>query len=343
MKKAVKRILACLMCAAMLVCSMSIEIFADSKDVNYTVAVSSNAPTSVTPTANTPVENKFKLAETSVNGQEYILLDAYDSTAQKKEYLILTEYCVPQGIGALDSGTGEDYYFYADPSKSWAWSNDASAANYYWNPSAVGSTANFLNSAEVVSATIDSGINAYAQEHTWQFEQPSDCTVKAAPATMKYSLLSGREYVTYAQKIGYETHNIGNTTLKTTAFCYLRSPHKLNANYFAAVRVHGADAGKTMFLQGNALTYVSGHRRVMRPCFYISEDFFKNVKLDMSMGDNVKSVIINLLTDEEGVKLYGEDWYTLKPIDISDAVEGKFSLESNGGDRVKSGYILSVS
>ena len=346
MKKAVKRILASLLCAAMLACSMSIEIFADSKDVNYTVAVSSGAPTSVTPTANTPVENKFKLAETSVNGQEYILLDAYDSTAQKKEYLILTEYCVPQGIGALDSGTGEDYYYYADPLKTWAWSENASSENYYWNPSAEGSTANFLNSAEVVGATIDSGINAYAQEHTWQFEQPSDCTVKAAPATMKYSLLSGREYVTYAQKIGYETHNIGNTTLKTTAFCYLRSPHKSNATYFAAVRVHDdgkGNIGKTMFLQGNALTYVPTHRRVMRPCFYISEDFFKNVKLDMSMGDNVKSVIINLLTDEEGIKLYGEDWYTLKPIDISDATEGKFSLESNGGDRVKSGYTLSVS
>ena len=341
MKKTIKKLLVCGICSAV-VCGISCAAFADSKNIDYSAAVSSSMPAS--PIAESPAEFKFKPADSSISGQEYVLLDVYDSDAEKKEYFVLAEYGVPKGIGALDSGKGIDFYNYADTEKKpWGWSADAEDEHNWWNPSAEGSTANFINSDEVVSAVIDENVGEYVTEHEWHFENAKGFT--PASVTTKYALLSGREYIEYSDRIGYSVHNVGQTSLAANGFWYLRTPNAAAENAVAAVRVHTAgQLGKIVFLSNTqALGYLSGHTRVMRPCFYLSEDFFRNVKLDIdSLGAEVKKVIRDTIPYEDISDLYTTEELLQIGYDVPDP-DALCKIVSQGFNEDKTLYSIEFS
>ncbi|MDO5310826.1 MAG: hypothetical protein Q4E94_02845, partial [Clostridia bacterium] len=111
------------------------------------------------------------------------------------------------------------------------------------------------------------------------------------------------------------------------------------------VRVHTAgQLGKIVYLSNTqVLGYLSGHTRVMRPCFYLSEDFFRNVKLDIdSLGTEVKKVIRDTIHYEDIADLYSTEELLQIGYDVPDP-EALCKIVSQGFNEDKTLYSIEFS
>ncbi|MGN0178517.1 MAG: hypothetical protein ACI4DY_03620, partial [Monoglobaceae bacterium] len=286
--------------AAAFAASGALPIYADTSLYTYNSAISSSA--AVEAEAETPPQYKFTLdknVRTSENVQEYILLDYYDSDGER-QYFVMTEYCLPPGIASaeedisLETSYGSGVYRFCASDSGFDWNGDG---KYYWDKLQNGSPAHFLNTDAVEDAAIDESMQPYVRENTWKFEQSKNAEYKNKQYeyTAKYSDLAWSEY--YGQKlykkIGYSGKVLGGYA--KNYFWWLRSAEasgdspKGRAWGIRSNGYNGNPNGSAVML-GTDRADSCSHR----PCFYLSEEFFKNVKLDVSsMGSEVKSLFLS--------------------------------------------------
>ncbi len=275
-------------------------LYADTSLYTYTSAINSAAV--VEAEAETPPQYKFALdknVRTSENVQEYILLDYYDGDGERR-YFVMTEYCLPSGIASadgdisLETSYGSGVYRFCAADSELDWNGDG---KYYWDKTQKGSPAYFLNADATEDAVIDESMQPYVREHTWKFEQSKNSGYKNKQYeyTAKYSDLAWSEY--YGQKlykkIGYSGKVLGGYA--KNYFWWLRSTEASSESPKGRVwgirsnGYNGNPNGSAVML-GTERADSCSHR----PCFYLTEEFFKNVKLDVpSMGSEVKNIFLS--------------------------------------------------
>ena len=127
----------------------------------------------------------------------------------------------------------------------------------------------------------------YINTHTWYTEPTNTCS--AYMADSKLALLSLTEYIENAERIGVVLGEKGQW--------WLRTPHNMGMYVWQFLSNKSVGAS-------NSVTSVY-ELRYNRPCFYLSDEFFKSVKLDVaSMGSEVKKLIKEKLTLAEAKELY---------------------------------------
>ncbi len=146
--------------------------------------------------------------------------------------------------------------------------------------------------------SIDSGIKSYIQTHKWMVEGntvSSDAMKNDYYATCKLALLSLKEYIMYSDKIGYQAKNYKQMSKSNW---YLRSPMP-NGNG-VLTKNHIGQVGNTTGIAASDASIINssegqGIKFGIRPCFWVSEDYFKNVKIDvLSAGSGVINEIKSL-------------------------------------------------
>lgn len=226
----------------------------------------------------------------------------------------------------LDEFTDEDgkkqYFIYANDSYGRITQLAPEVSRNNFNPEDADGIGYFLNNNfynGMHARTIpqfDSVIKEYIKEHEYLIEGStlsysgalSDYAYQQYDykVNMKISLISVNEYAKYHKKIqtGFY-HDVGSTFATTWGSRILfRSPATLineNSNGVNALRFYQNNIGDT-----GAENVFTGAEHFIRPCFYVSEDYFKNVKLT-SAGDEVKKCIRMNFTKAELSDLYTDE------------------------------------
>ena len=226
----------------------------------------------------TPEEYLFSLAD-DADTKEYILLKSVNANAGDGFFVMTNGYT--EGGAAYDTNsygaTNSDH------------KGTKTEQSLVYDPERDGSVAQRLNADSYIEEHFPL-MKDYINTHTWYTEEGYG--LDSYKTDCKISLLSTTEYTVNAGRIGYKPNGEAKQW-------WLRSPHK-TAKYYAMWE----------FLPGGTIncawdvesTYIN---RVIRPCFYLNEDFFKNVKLDTSkMGDEVKRAMREAVSYSEAQSLY---------------------------------------
>ena len=308
---------------------------ADTADVDYDTNTGTDA---ISPIINdTPNEYKFSLPDSE---KTYVLIDSYKNESGKREFFVMTDYSASGGL-ATDALSQNRYKFAKSSSYTW----DGESENYVWNPSDTNTLVGFINSDTFISAMIDSEIDEYVTAHKYKFEPASEWNKSVkSEVESRYALPSISEINHYKDRIGVKAYeyNVSSGTMTTTANSWwLRTPPKTGGN--GAMVFHGSSLAPAWQSCDN------GWGKTIRPCFYLTEDFFKNVKLDSSdLGSAVIQIVDfdSILSKEQALALgYTEDdWNRLSTefVNISTQTSDDVNIVCNGESRIKSGYTLSV-
>ncbi len=147
-----------------------------------------------------------------------------------------------------------------------------------------------MTSTSTVTGTIPSAIRAYMVEHDWLTEagNEDDTYVLNDSVTCgKIALMSYSEYIKYCDKFGYQVADSGTVRL--------RSPNADRSGYNIGYNVS----------DGELVQEARAPRHLIRPCFYLNSNFFKEVKLDISAtGSEVKKIIVENYTKDEMSAVY---------------------------------------
>lgn len=156
---------------------------------------------------------------------------------------------------------------------------------------------------------IDSAIKNYIVTHDWVIEgnnQDADETKHLTAVTKtdysvncKIALLSWSEYIKYSDKIGYASTQYVDNNMTATTTSVLRSPNNSATSLYHFKESDGSISGSL-----NVTTKAAPTTAYLRPCFYVSEDYFKNTHLT-DIGSEVKNILKDF-TDEE-LKTAGYD------------------------------------
>lgn len=204
----------------------------------------------------------------------------------------------------------------------------ASTNNFDYNPNDSRSIAYWLNQPEFEYTTdqantptnvankagctiIPEEIRPYVQTHTWWQEQAPIYegtnvvgTSDAFSVECKYNLLSITEYVANKKYISVTQSGDSKVTDDTNPWArgqvtMTRTPGR-GANRRYSV-INGA---------GNidAKPCDTFYKAKIRPCFYLSKDFFRNVKMNVAeLGDDVKQIIVRDVALDDAKNLYTVD------------------------------------
>lgn len=213
--------------------------------------------------------------------------------------------------------------------------NDLNLA-VYLNSDFLNGTSNYGSMTANNSMTeIDPVIKDYIVDHDWYIEgngQPADETKHLTDATendfsvnCKIALLSWSEYIKYSDKIGYASTQYIDKNLTNTHTIFLRTPNESATNLYVFQEKSGNISGSF-----NVTTTSAPTSAFLRPCFYVSEDYFKRTHLT-NIGSAVKDVLKEF-TDEE-----------LKTAGYNDAEIA--DIKGTGGDTpdeptYKSGFVM---
>ena len=156
--------------------------------------------------------------------------------------------------------------------------------------------------------SIDSGIKSYIQNHNWLVEGNSalsNTTMKTDYyANCKIALLSLSEYIMYSDKLGHKAKNNGKMTRSSW---YLRSPIAESNGILKNNRI-GFVANSSGVVSGDNTLVSSGIKFGIRPCFWVSEDYFRNVKLDgATTGKKVFEILRQTIPKDGYGELYTND------------------------------------
>ena len=331
----VKRFLSTILCMV-LATGITSTVYADTSDVDYSTNTGTAA---ISPIINdTPNAYRFSLPDSAKN---YVLIDSYQNTESgKREFFVMADYSASGGL-TTDALSQNRYKFAKDSTYTW----DSTSENYIWNPTDTNTLAGFINSDAFISKMTDSKIDEYVTAHKYKFEpaSESDKSVKSEVES-RYALPSISEINHYKDRIGVKAYeyNVSSGTMTTTANSWwLRTPPKTGGN--GAMVFHGSSLAPAWQSCDN------GWGKTIRPCFYLTEDFFKNVKLDSSdLGSAVIQIVDfdSILSKEQALALgYTEDdWNRLSTefVNISTQTSDDVNIVCNGESRIKSGYTLSV-
>lgn len=227
--------------------------------------------TSLGQPAVTPVENKFTLASDTT--KSYILLESTDD--ETATFFILSDF------SAKHTPWYESQKFNVE-------SADTGILPVRLNIDYIGQT---NPRGDTWSERINPDFDAYLDKnHVWETENgafdgiiPEDYTFTAA-----VTMPSLTEMTKYASKIGYEGFD----------WAWLRTGSVLDKNMVLRQTWDG-------LIANNISISSPGY---VRPCFWLGEDFFKNVKLDLATtGENVKAMIRERYKPSELVNVYDVD------------------------------------
>ncbi len=330
-----KRFLSTILCMV-LTAGITSAVYADTADVDYSTNTGTDA---ISPIINdTPNAYKFSLPD---SGKTYALIDSYQNTkSEKREFFVMTDYSASGGL-ATDALGQNRYKFAKDSTYTW----DSTSENYIWNPTDTNTLAGFINSDTFISKMVDTKVDEYVTVHKYKFEPASewDKNIKSEVES-RYALPALSEISHYKERIGVKAYeyNVSSGAMTTTANSWwLRTPPKTGGN--GAMVFHGTNLVPAWQSCDN------GWGKTIRPCFYLTEDFFKNVKLDLSdLGNAVIQIVDfdSILSKEQALALgYTEDdWDRLSTefVNISTQTSNDVNIVCNGGNRIKSGYTLSV-
>lgn len=157
----------------------------------------------------------------------------------------------------------------------------------------------FYLQSDTFKAQLSTSITPYIDyNHIWCTERGSWDTTQTAPQTkeaMGIGLLSVSEFLKYYAKAGYTASS--NVGASSAAYWLTRSQQ---SSWVGTGTCLGINASS-----GDIEGLVSSSEYMVRPSFYLSKDFFLNVKLDVStMGNAVKSALLGRYTEEELLKIY---------------------------------------
>ena len=229
--------------------------------------------------AQTPSQYLFKAAYG--DEKEYILLNSVNAKADDGIFVMTNGYTekgvayntTPFGISDSDrkgTKTAESVVFDADIS---------------------GTIAERINAKEYISTHFPA-MSQYIENHTWYTEKGYD--IEEYKTDCKIALLSLTEYAANAERIGFLPNG-------ESMQWWSRTPHKTLPEFCVWEFLPGLTIGNAHNLNS---TYPN---RVVRPCFYLDESFFKEVKLDVeSMGDAVKQKMLETVSVNEAEKLYNK-------------------------------------
>lgn len=253
--------------------------------------------------ANTPDEFLFSLKDGS-DTKEYILLKSVNAN-QNDGFFIMTN-------GYTEKGAAFNTTPYGITSDDKKGTKTADSVLYDTDKS--GSIAARLNSDDYINEHFPL-MKDYINTHTWYTEKGYQ--LEAYKTECKIALLSLTEYKQNADRIGYLPNG-------EQMQWWLRSPHQNVTNYAVWEFLANGEIANSYNLNS---TY---QNRVVRPCFYLNEDFFKNVKLDTNaMGEEVKKTIRESLTLEEAEKLYSKMELNDMGYDIHSVGFSNVRLEKN--------------
>ena len=279
-----------------MIVSVSAPAFAATETLTAEEAVSLNLgrfwgndaiASSITRLDTTPEKYLFKTNDTS-DSKEYILLQNVNAGENDGYFVMVNTYTDVGSV--LYNSTAEKIAF----------------DNGY-----TGSIAYKMNQSAYIAEKFPL-MNEYIKEHTWYTEPYDTEKTTAYKTTCKIALLSLTEYKLNADRIGIDTGYYSWWT---------RTPHTDAKrvwifNYYNKAKVIEAKA-----------TGDKNANRVERPCFYLDESFFKNVKLDMTLlktdGSAAAEVLKNIADTEGGLdalkKIYTAE--ELAEIGISGSVK----------------------
>ena len=185
----------------------------------------------------------------------------------------------------------KQYYIYCNDLYG---KNPTASATNEFDPDVDGNIAKWLNTSFLNGGqgdgyvALDTNIKPYIAEHDWLVEAnakaPSGYPTTDYTAKCKIALLSISEYAKYAGKIGWGAYENGSLVSSGT-HTMLRSPVGNSTNL------------RTLYQQTGCTANVAANYKTarIRPAFYVSENYFKNVKLDLSSaGSEVKKIISEL-------------------------------------------------
>ena len=227
--------------------------------------------------ANTPVEYTFS----ADNGdtKKYILLKNVNAS-ENDGFFVMTD-------GYTENGAAYSSIPYGLSSSDRKGSKTAQSVVF--DPDIKNTLAEKLNSDEYILQNFPL-MKPYIQNHTWYTEKGYD--IEPYKTTCKISLLSLTEYKANFDRIGYMPNG-------ESMQWWTRSPHRTVDNY-SVWEFLPKGVISSQFDLNSAYS-----KRVVRPCFYVSGDFFKNVRLDTrTMGGEVKKVISKTVSYEDAAKIY---------------------------------------
>ena len=329
-----KRILATVLAAVQI---LTVSVYADTKDIDYSVA--RGAIKDFDSVEATSSQDLFSIENST---KKYILIDTYNNDGER-EFFVMTDYAAPKkstfdadAVLGFSKDTADNFYYMVKEGSGASWGSKNN--NYAYDPENPNSAAYFINTEAFIDVMIDESVDEYVVSHVWENEpvwkEANADTLKTTES--RYALPAVSEYLAYSDIIGRQVKPL-NYTGSSYFHWYFRTP----------------------FVDGTASSFIMHKTNVhirnwafadywdstFRPVFYLSSDFFKNVKLDLSaLGANVikKIDFPSLMTKDEALAVgyTEEEWASLAIIDIKEQTTEDYYITSNG--KVKSGYTLTV-
>lgn len=248
-----------------------------------------------------------------------------------------------QVLDAVSVDGKKQYYIYCNDLYG---KNPTASATNEFDPEVDGNIAKWLNTTFLNGeqgdgfVALDTNIKPYIAEHDWLVEAnakaPGGYPKTDYTAKCKIALLSITEYAKYSKKIGWGAY-VNGTLTSNGIHAFLRSPVGNSSD----LRTLYAANGCTANVKANFAT------AQLRPAFYVSEDYFKNVKLNLdTAGSEVKKIISELnpsiYTPDEMLALKGVFTIsadgsegTLSPADWTNAANA--SIDENGVYNITNG------
>ena len=221
-----------------------------------------------------------------------------------------------QVLDAITVNGEKQYYIYCNDLYG---KNPTASATNEFDPDVDGNIAKWLNTSFLNGGqgdgfvALDTNIKPYIAEHDWLVEAnakaPSGYPKTDYTAKCKIALLSITEYAKYSKKIGWGAYENGSLVSSGT-HTMLRSPVGNSTNL------------RTLYQQTGCTANVAANYKTarIRPAFYVSENYFKNVKLDLSsVGSEVKKIISEL-----NPSIYSPDEML--------ALKGIFTISADGSE-----------
>ena len=305
-----KKIISLVLCIFTLANAAAISVAAESLPITETLETPLARPWS---DSSLGVDASSRLAQTP---EEYIF--SMSDSADTKEYILLKSVNAKENDGFFVMTNGYTEKGAAYSTNSYALSKDdkkgtKTAQSVVFDADIDGSLAQKLNDNAYISEYFPL-MKDYINTHTWYTEEGYN--LEPYKTDCKISLLSLTEYKENYDRIGYKPND-------EEMQWWLRSPHRTVDNYSLWEFLPKGIIASQYDLNS------AYSKRVVRPCFYISADFFKNVKLNtQNLGGEVKKVILENVTYEQAEKMYSkvellDIGYDVHPIGFSNTLISK--------------------
>lgn len=247
------------------------------------------------------IDSTVTTADGKSDGKTYILLNRSNASADDGYFVMVQE-------GALStqnasSATAQLRSGYPGTSSN---QNDK-APTAVFDTEKEDSIAYYLNSDSYISTQFPvMSAGNYIKEHTWYTEssgKDTDTTTKKPPysSAAKIALPSVTEYAANLDRIGILSDGYTTVSFLTRTAHRDGGNAKYNNNTYTTPAIWSVSSSKSLGVSAIVATYNS----VERPCFYLDEDFFKNVKLDMTLlktdGSAAAEVLKNIADKKGGL------------------------------------------